>query len=198
MRPELPRQGGDLTQMPPTPIIPQQLGTVGAGRRVVLCPVSLSPHRSSHRKGTTNPPTQCGRSQVGATEPGPPLYPEGTWGAAGLESCSMLTAGQRCYSGPAAGWGLADRVSLSNASHAPTKGGGHHHQAVLTASPRHLSLRHLLHLGDTGDGWMAGGGKAIPSPPTLFHPERGSAPPGCSCCSRSRGTAPHVLRDVEG
>lgn len=56
MRPELPRQGGDLTQMPPTPIIPQQLGTVGTGRRVVLCPVSLSPHRSSHRKGTTDPP----------------------------------------------------------------------------------------------------------------------------------------------
>lgn len=36
----------------------------------------------------------------------------------------MLTAGQRCYSGPAAGRGLADRVSLSNASHAPSNGGG--------------------------------------------------------------------------
>lgn len=53
----------------------------------------------------------------------------------------MLTAGQRCYSGPAAGRALADRVSLSNASHAPAAGGaataaGQRHP--VTPSPRHL------------------------------------------------------------
>lgn len=56
-----------------------------------------------------------------------PTQPDGTWDAAGPRSRSMLSAGQRCYSGPAAGVALADRVSASNASHAPTAtaGGGH-------------------------------------------------------------------------
>lgn len=97
-------------------------GSTGAGRRLVPCSVPFA----RLREGASSPPvppTRSGRSPRAALPAVPPARPGGTCGAAGPGSCSMLTAGQRCYSGPAAGWALADRVSLSNASRAPAAGG---------------------------------------------------------------------------
>lgn len=85
------------------------------------------------------PPTRCGRSPGGALAAVPPARPGGTCGAAGPGSCSMLTVGQRCYSGPAAGRALADRVSLSNASRAPAAGGASRQRHP--ATPRQAPAR---------------------------------------------------------
>ena len=97
----------------------------------------------------------------------------------------MLTAGQRCYSGPAAGGGLADRVSASNASHAPATaaGGGHgRHQCHRRAAPAATAPPHdpaapgwrgwPRPRGQSwpwgreggGDGEMARGRKPVPLP----------------------------------
>lgn len=85
----------------------------------------------------------------------------------------MLTAGQRCYSGPAAGGGLADRVSVSNASHAPTTGGGMHTlppplPCSATPRPRSTGLEETaaapgMALGTRGRGrWREGRGQKSP------------------------------------
>lgn len=95
----------------------------------------------------------------------------------------MLTAGQRCYSGPAAGGGLADRVSASNASHAPATaaGGGTHHRHLRAAPAGAAPPRDPAAPGWRGWPWprgqrrpsgrqaggdeeMAGGRKPLPPP----------------------------------
>lgn len=144
-----------LCQHPQT--LPKGLGTAGAGRQVSLCSLSLSPRLPSCRKAAASPPrpptpgVAC--PQAGGCRAGPPTRPRSTWGAVGPGSCSMLTAGQRCYSGPAPGGDLADRVSASNASHAPAtaagRGGGGTHTTVQRPKP----LRHPA----TPQHWAGGG-----------------------------------------
>lgn len=115
-------EGGDPA--PPAPAVPKGLGTAGTR-------TSLSPGLHVRGKGPVSrphsPASGVACPQSGVCRAAPPTQPYGTWDAAGPRSCSMLSAGQRCYSGPAAGVALADRVSASNASHAPTAtvaGGG--------------------------------------------------------------------------
>lgn len=69
----------------------------------------------------------------------------------------MRSAGQRCYSGPAAGVALADRVSASNASHALTATAGGGTRPTPRAAPA-ATQQPRAELGGRGPGDSAGPG----------------------------------------
>lgn len=70
----------------------------------------------------------------------------------------MLSAGQRCYSGPAAGVALADRVSASNASRAPTATAAGGETRPAPPSSAAASEQPRAELGGRGPGGSAGPG----------------------------------------